>query len=129
MIWTQMLAEIFEVCIIPLLGLLTGYLIVFIKQRMDALIKDSNSELAKKYLELLKETVTNCVLATKQTYVDELKKAGKFDVEAQKVAFAKTYDAVMASLTEESKKYLAEITNDLPQFVTELIEARIAITK
>lgn len=129
MIWTQILAEIFEVCIIPLLGLLTGYLIVFIKQRMDALIKDSNSELAKKYLELLKETVTNCVLATKQTYVDELKKAGKFDVEAQKVAFAKTYDAVMASLTEESKKYLAEITNDLPQFVTELIEARIAITK
>lgn len=129
MTWTQMLVEIFEVCVIPLFSLLTGYLIVFIKQRMDVLIKNSNSELAKKYLEMLKETVTNCVLATNQTYVQALKDKDLFDKAAQKEAFSLTYNAVMNNLTEEAKEYLSHVTNDLPLLITELIESRVALTK
>lgn len=129
MVWTEILTEIFKVCIIPLLGLLTGYLVAFIKKKMDAVTKNTESELTKKYLGLLEETVINCVLTTKQTYVDALKGKNAFDEEAQKEAFERTYNAVIANLTEESRKYLEQATADLPQFITEMIEARVAQTK
>ena len=127
--WTEILTEIFKVCIIPLLGLLTGYLVAFIKKKMDAVTKNTESELTKKYLGLLEETVINCVLTTKQTYVDALKDKNAFDADAQKEAFERTYNAVIANLTEEGRKYLEQVTADLPQFITEMIEARVAQTK
>ena len=36
---------------------------------------------------MLSQTITDCVLATNQTYVDTLKAQGSFDAEAQKIAF------------------------------------------
>ena len=127
--WTTIGTQIFTVCIIPLLGLLTGYVVTFLKQKIDALSKTTNNELATKYLDMLKDTVANCILATNQTYVDVLKDKNAFDATAQKEAFNKTYEAVMANLTEEAKKYLGHVTNDLPTLVTELIESKIAQNK
>ena len=42
-----------------------------------------------KYLSMLTETITSCVIATNQTYVEALKKEGKFDLEAQKLRLRK----------------------------------------
>jgi hypothetical protein len=36
---------------------------------------------------MLNRTITECVIATNQTYVETLKQQGKFDEEAQKIAF------------------------------------------
>jgi hypothetical protein len=46
-----------------------------------------DDETAKKYTSMLFETIRDCVSATTQTYVEGLKKQGKFDEAAQKVAF------------------------------------------
>lgn len=124
--WNELLTTIFELCLFPLLGALTVYLVSLIRAKADGVKKQTNNELAKKYLDMLEVTVVNCVLTTNQTYVDTLKAQGAFDAEAQKVAFQKTYEAVVASLTEEGNKYLAEITNDIPTFITEMIEAQVA---
>jgi hypothetical protein len=124
--WNELLTTIFELCLFPLLGALTVYLVSLIRAKADGVKKQTNNELAKKYLDMLEVTVVNCVLTTNQTYVDALKAQGAFDAEAQKVAFQKTYEAVSASLTEEGNKYLAEITNDIPAFITEMIEAQVA---
>lgn len=124
--WNELLTTIFELCLFPLLGALTIYLVSLIRAKADGVKKQTNSELAKKYLDMLEVTVINCVLTTNQTYVDALKAQGAFDAEAQKVAFQKTYEAVSASLTEEGNKYLAEITNDIPAFISEMIEAQVA---
>jgi hypothetical protein len=45
------------------------------------------------------------------------------------MAFKITYDAIMASLTDESKKVLASGIKDLSQYVTDLIEAKILLMK
>lgn len=124
--WNELLATIFELCLFPLLGALTVYLVSLIRAKADGIKKQTKNELAKKYLDMLEVTVVNCVLTTNQTYVDALKAQGAFDAEAQKVAFQKTYEAVAASLTEEGNKYLAEITNDIPAFISEMIEAQVA---
>ena len=49
----QMLSQIFEVCIIPLLGILTAYLVQYITTKKDALIKQNDNALASKYITML----------------------------------------------------------------------------
>ena len=121
--WFEMLNQIFEVCIIPLLGVLTGFLITFIKKKAEELQEKTDNEIYKKYIRMLEATVTNCVLATKQTYVEALKKENAFTTEAQKYAFKMCYDTVINLLTEDAKAYLEEVTGDLENYITEMIEA------
>ena len=78
---------------------------------------------------MLNETISSAVLATTQTYVDSLKKQGKFDIEAQKVAFSQTYDAVMKVLTDEAIKYLTASVGDLETYITNRIEADVKLCK
>ena len=107
--WLDILYKIFEVAIIPLLGAATLYLIALIDAKKKELKEKAKNELTKKYIEMLDDTIINCVIATNQTYVEALKNAGSFDAEAQKHAFHLTYDAVMNILTDEDVRLYAEI--------------------
>ena len=78
---------------------------------------------------MLDTTISSCVLATSQTYVDSLKKANSFDANAQKIAFQMTMDAVLKVLNEESKKYLNEMVGDLNLYITQKIEAEVSYNK
>ena len=71
--WMEMLKQIFQVCIIPLLGILTVYIVKFINAKSEELKATANNELYQKYITLLTDTITSCVIATNQTYVDALK--------------------------------------------------------
>lgn len=127
--WVIILQQIFEVAIIPLIGVLTGVLIKYISSKSTEAIAATENEQAKKYIAMLDNTITSCVLATTQTYVDSLKKAGKFDVEAQKTAFEMTYNAVLNVLTEDAKNYLTSFYGDLGAYMTNKIEAEVQNTK
>ena len=127
--WLVLLADIFEVCVIPLLGVLTAYLVAFIRSKSKELSAKTDNENAQKYIAMLGETISACVIATNQTYVENLKKDQLFDAEAQKEAFQKTYDAVMAVLTDEAKMYLASIYGDLTIYITNKIEAEVKLNK
>ena len=123
--WITIFTQIFEVCLIPLLGVLTTYLVKFIKIKAAEIADKTNNDMAKKYIEMLGDTITNCVIATNQTYVEALKKQGKFDEAAQKIAFEKTYQAVLDTLSDEAKVYLANIYGDLNALLTNRIEAEV----
>lgn len=125
----ELISQIFEVCILPLLGVLTGFLIRWISAKSNQLVENSNSAAQKKYITMLNETITSCVIATTQTYVSSLKAQGKFDAAAQKKAFNMTYEAVMSLLTEEATKYLNEAVGDLQLYITQKIEADVNLTK
>lgn len=127
--WLAILQQIFEVAIIPLLGLATSVLIVFLKKKAGEVQEKINSNIYSKYFGLLTETVLTCVQATTQTYVDALKKEGRFDKEAQKKAFEMTYQAIMSTLKDDAKIYLKEILGDLDLYITNLIESMILETK
>ena len=125
----EMLAQIFEVCIIPLLGVLTAYFIKFVNAKSAEIGTKVENETQKKYLEMLNDTITDCVIATTQTYVDSLKKQGTFDAEAQKVAFTMTYESVVKLLTDEATEYLNEAVGDLQLYITQKIEAEVNLNK
>lgn len=125
----NLLQDILEVCIIPLLGVLTAYLVNYIKAKSLELTNKTDSEMADKYIQMLTQTITDCVIATNQTYVEALKKQEAFTEEAQKEAFQKTYNAVMLVLTDDAKEYLAEAYGDLTAYITMKIEAEVNKSK
>lgn len=134
--YLRLLSEIFEVCIIPLLGILTAYAVAYLKAKKEEILAkivtnktQEDKELMSKYLDMVEKTVTNCVMTTNQTYVDSLKQEGKFDADAQKIAFDKTLDAVLAILSEDAKVYLTQIFGDLNVYLTNLIESQVKINK
>lgn len=127
--WTEILQQIFELCIIPLLGILTGYLIKVIKNKTNELNIKAKNILTEKYNNMLSQTVTNCVIATNQTYVDSLKGQDAFNYEAQKEAFNKTYQAVIAILSEEAKEFLKAAYGDLNAYIAAKIESEVNLNK
>lgn len=127
--WTQMLSDIFRVCIIPLLGVLTTYVVKHIQIKSLEITEKLDHEIGAKYVEMLTKTIESCVIATNQTYVDALKKAGSFDAEAQKMAFTMTKQAVLTILSDDAKIYLEEAFGDLNEYITKQIEASVNINK
>ena len=127
--WLALLSDIFEVCVLPLLGVLTMYIVKFIQVKSAEITGKVDHDLADKYINMLAVTIANCVIATNQTYVETLKAAGKFDAEAQKTAFNMTKNAVMAILSEEAKKYLENAVGDLNEYITQQIEAAVNVNK
>lgn len=121
----EIIIQIFQLCIIPLLGILTKYLVDYLNTRRDELNAKTENETAQKYTTMIFDTITKCVIATNQTYVNSLKEQNAFDAEAQKTAFNKTMNAVLEILSEDAKQYIIETTGDLNTYLTNLIEAEV----
>jgi len=127
--WAVIINEVFTVVLIPLLGLITKYVIEFLHaKREEAKSKIDNNTL-KKYIDMLDETIERAVIATNQTYVNALKEKGEFGPEAQKEALTKTYQAVMAVLNLEAVNYLSEAVGDLQSYIMTGIESQVNIQK
>ena len=124
-----LLTQIMEVVVIPLLGILTAYVVKIVNAKLEEVSANRKNELEKKYIDMLNDTISDCVIATTQTYVESLKKQGSFDAEAQKEAFNQTYNSVMDILSEEAKKYLNEAIGDLNLYISQKIEAEVKINK
>jgi hypothetical protein len=127
--WSELISNIFQVCLLPLLGILTKYLVAFIAMKSEEMKQKTNNETAQKHLQMATDTITACVIATNQTYVESLKAQGKFDKEAQEVAFNKTLEAVLALMNDEVKEYITEVFGDLNTYLTTQIEAAVNGTK
>lgn len=125
----ELLFQIFELCIVPLLAVLTGYLVQWIKAKTAEATEKNQKDVFDKYIAMLGETIAKCVSATNQTYVDALKQAGSFDAEAQKHAFDMTLTAVMSVLGKDAIEYLTAIYGDLTGYLTTLIEAEVKAQK
>lgn len=122
---SEIVIQIIQVCVIPLLGILIKFLVDFLSAKRDELNSKTDSKIAQKYTNMVCQTVIDCVIATNQTYVESLKKSGNFDEAAQKEAFNRTMNAVITILSDDAKEYITEATGDLNTYLTQLIEAEV----
>jgi hypothetical protein len=127
--WMNILEQVFNIVLFPLMGVATTALIVFITVKTKELKKKYDNDLFSKYADMLEQTIISCVIATNQTYVEALKKEGKFDAEAQKIAFDKTFSAVITILSDDAYDYLSEAIGDLEEYITNRIEAEVNTCK
>lgn len=124
--WSEIIKDIFVVCIIPLLGVFTTYLINYIKKQTKYLQNHELELVIDRFMDL----VQNCVDMTQQIYVDELKKNGEFGPEQQTEAYEMTKAAVLKLLTDEMKKNLESVYGgDIDTLIKVAIEDSINLTK
>lgn len=104
--------------IAALISYLSEHLIVLINQKIQ-------NQKASKALSEAVELVVNAVKATQQEYVDELKKAGTFDTDAQKIALEMAIKKVRANMSVETEKYLTANADDLNDWIADMIHSVI----
>lgn len=127
--WSDFIRDLFTVVLIPLLGIAVKYFVAYVDAKMKNLAAAQENEMYAKYIDMLNSTIQNAVITTNQTYVDALKADGKFDLEAQKAAFEKTFVAVMSVLSADAIKYFNELYGDAQLYITNLIEAEVSSNK
>lgn len=129
MTWETFLPQLFTIVIFPLIGILTVVLIAFLGAKKKQIKENTDNEILHKYIDMLDTTIVNCVLTTTQTYVESLKREGKFDAEAQKKALENTYNNVLTILSADAVTYLQEAMGDLQTYILNKIESTVLTTK
>lgn len=82
----ELLSDLLIAVITAAVPVLTAFAITYIKRVAANVAAETDDVKAQGYITEIADAVSAAVAATSQTYVDALKQAGKFDLEAQKEA-------------------------------------------
>lgn len=108
--------------VIPLISLLGTKLYQLINTKI-------NNEKGAKCLKEATDIVLNAVRSVFQTYVEALKKEGKFDKDAQLKALNLAKDTVLSQLSIDARNYISSNFGDLQEWIVTQIEASINLLK
>ena len=111
-----------------LIPLLITIITICICTMTSKVAKDAARTAPSKYSEIiyaLENIVNKAVITTNQTFVNELKKQGKFDKEAMKEAYRRTYESIVASLSQSFFEYIDEETVDIDVLLKNMIETSV----
>lgn len=126
---SELISQIVEICIIPLLAILTRYIVKYIDAKERELQTKIDNQIAQKYTKMIADKVKQCVETTNQTFVDSLKQQGKFDQEAQEQAFKQTLAAVLGILGDDAKEFIKETSGDVSTYLIQVIESTVKNVK
>ena len=118
----SIISAVVTTVVLPLLTLGGTKLIQLINQT----IKDAKT---RNLLTGLAEIVERAVRSVTQTYVDSLKRDGKFDQEAQHKALLLAKETILTELNEETKSFIETNYGSIDSFVTSQIESTINLLK
>ena len=111
-----------------LIPLLVTIITICICMMTSKVAKDAARLAPSKYSEIiygLENIVSKAVITTNQTFVNELKKQGKFDKEAMQEAYRRTYESIVASLSQTFFEYIDEETVDIDMLLKNMIETSV----
>ena len=111
-----------------LIPLLITIITICICTMTSKVAKDTARLAPSKYNEIiygLENIVSKAVITTNQTFVNELKKQGKFDKEAMQEAYRRTYESIVASLSQSFFEYIDEEAVDIDVLLKNMIETSV----
>jgi hypothetical protein len=89
----------------------------------------TDNDALEKVLDMVGQTVTDCVLMIDQTFVDPLKKAGKWDDKTAAEAFENCKTQILILLSDEMKSLVVTLYGDLETWLKAKIEAEVRNNK
>lgn len=104
---------------------LTSYAIGYIRQAGKRAQASTDDIKTQGYIKEITDAISDAVEATSQTYVDALKKAGKFDAEAQAEAAKRALTACIASISPAANAFIKSAYWDLEKYLANRIEAEV----
>ena len=111
-----------------LIPILITIITICICMMTSKVAKDAARTAPSKYSEIiygLENIVSKAVITTNQTFVNELKKQGKFDKEAMQEAYKRTYESIVASLSQSFFEYIDEENVDIDALLKNMIETSV----
>lgn len=108
-----------------IMPIIAGFLAALIKEKISEISLRIKNEKIASYLNNVTGVLVDSVLEVEQTYVDQLKKEGKFTPEAQKVAKEKALEIANNLITIEGKKVINDLYGDFETYAMTKIEAII----
>ena len=102
-----------------------AYLVQYLHRKSEQIIAQTDNMTIKAFLAEATDAVSTAVTYTSQTFVDALKKEGKFDKDKQQEALNKSLDKAISL----AKKALEDIYGDLAAYLTSKIEAEVRSQK
>ena len=111
-----------------LIPLLVTVITICICVMTSKVAKDAARLAPSKYSEIiyaLENIVSKAVITTNQTFVNQLKKQGKFDKEAMQEAYNKTFNSIIASLSQSFFEYIDEEAIDIDTLLKNMIETSV----
>ena len=111
-----------------LIPLLVTVITICICVMTSKVAKDAARLAPSKYSEIiygLENIVSKAVITTNQTFVNELKNQGKFDKEAMQEAYRRTYESIVASLSQSFFEYIDEEDVDIDALLKNMIETSV----
>ena len=121
----EMLLNLLLAVITAAVPVITTYAVGLISKAKDEAVAKTDDIKVQGYIREIAGAITRAVAATSQTYVDSLKKAGKFDAEAQMEAANKAMTACLASISPAATEFIESVYGDAKAYLLTMIEAEV----
>lgn len=111
-----------------LIPLLITIITICVCTMTSKIAKNAAESAPSKYSEIiygLENIVNRAVITTNQTFVNELKKQGKFDKKAMQEAYNKTFNSIVASLSQSFFEYIDKENVDIDTLLRNMIETSV----
>lgn len=125
----EFIQETLYLVVTGIVPLLITYIILFLKSKIKEQQEKIDNENLNKYITIATDAISIAVLTVSQTYVDELKRQGKFDKQAQEVAKQMAIDKAKSLITEEAKNAVTLLYGDFEAYLNSQIEALVRENK
>lgn len=126
---TNLLTELLYVVLIGAIPIVSKYLIQQIEAKKNEILKNDKAENFQNSIDGAMSLVEKVVDYVSQTYVDTLKKEGKFDAAAQQNAYNKAVEALEKLMDDDMKHVLINVYGDLSTWMKVAIESYIKSRK
>lgn len=114
----NIISVIVTAVVLPVISMLGTRLVEWISSK-------TKNEAASRLLTNATNAVLNAVRAVFQTYVDALKKEGKFDKQSQEAALKKATEIALSQMSDDVKEYIRSSYGDLELWIKITIESAI----
>lgn len=108
---------------------LTVYLVSLLRTKISEIAINTQDETLKKYIEFAEDAISKAVVSVNQTYVESLKKSGKFDKEAQIEAKNKAIEIAKKLITQDIKEAIATVYGDFETYLDATTETIVNLNK
>jgi|LSQX01.2.fsa_nt_gb uncharacterized protein with von Willebrand factor type A (vWA) domain len=125
----EFLDTLVKVVFVPALPVVAGYLIALLQKYTAKIKADINQQALDRYLDLAENAIASAVLATSQTFVDQLKKEERFDLDAQKEALQLSKDRARAIITTAAREAIEQAYGDFNEWMDAKIHEIIRLEK
>lgn len=129
MTFREFLDNLIKVVLIPALPVIAGYLVALLQKYTAKVKADINQQALDRYIAVAEDAIASAVLATSQTFVDELKKEGKFDLERQQEALQLSKERATALITTAAREAIEMAYGDFNEWMDAKIHEVVRLDK